>query len=33
MPRFSPGMHSEVPKVYDVLSFDAQGGIGRFSRY
>jgi len=33
MPQLSPGMHSDIPKNYDVLSFDRQGRIGLFSRY
>lgn len=33
MPQLSPGMHSEVPKDYDVLSFDEQGQVKVFSRY
>ena len=27
MPQLSPGMHSETPKDYDVLSFDKQGRV------
>ncbi|MDJ0956882.1 MAG: DUF411 domain-containing protein [Arenicellales bacterium] len=33
MPQLSPGMNSEIPKDYDVLSFDAQGNIEVFSSY
>ena len=33
MPQMSPGMHSEIPKDYDVLSFDADGNIEVFSSY
>ena len=33
MPQLSPGMHSIIPKDYDVLSFDEQGRIELFSRY
>ena len=33
MPPLSPGMGSEIPKDYDVLSFDKQGRVDVFSRY
>ncbi len=33
MPLLSPGMQSDVPKNYDVLSFDRQGRISTYSRY
>ena len=33
MPQFSPGMRSEVPRGYDVLSFDQHGTVKLFSRY
>ena len=33
MPQLSPGMHSLIPKDYDVLSFDKEGNISLFSRY
>lgn len=33
MPQLSPGMHSEIPKDYDVLSFDADGNIEVYSSY
>jgi len=33
MPPLSPGMQSDIPKDYDVLSFDKQGRISVFSRY
>ena len=33
MPQMSPGMHSEIPKDYDVLGFDADGNIEVFSSY
>ena len=33
MPALSPGMGSEIPKDYDVLSFDEQGNVKVFSRY
>ena len=33
MPQMSPGMNSEIPKDYDVLSFDAEGNIEVFSSY
>ena len=33
MPQMSPGMYSEIPKDYDVLSFDADGDVEVFSRY
>ena len=33
MPQLSPGMHSETPKGYDVLSFDANGNIEVYSSY
>lgn len=33
MPQLSPGMASLEPRGYDVLSFDADGNIGLFSRY
>ena len=33
MPQFSPGMRSETPRGYDVLSFDQHGGVQLFARY
>jgi len=33
MPQMSPGMRSDIPKNYDVLSFDRQGRTDVFSRY
>ena len=33
MPQLSPGMHSETPKGYDVLSFDADGNTEVYSSY
>jgi hypothetical protein len=33
MPQLSPGMHSETPKGYDVLSFDNDGNIEVYSSY
>lgn len=33
MPAMSPGMASLEPKNYDVLSFDAEGGVEIFSQY
>lgn len=33
MPQQSPGMGSIEPRGYDVLSFDADGNVGVFSRY
>lgn len=33
MPQLSPGMHSEIPKGYDVLSFDADGRTEVYSSY
>lgn len=33
MPMMSPGMGSDVPRDYDVLSFDAAGEQSVFSRY
>ena len=33
MPPMSPGMASLVPKNYDVLSFDEEGGIEVYSSY
>jgi hypothetical protein len=33
MPQLSPGMHSRIPKDYDVYSFNKDGDIEVFSRY
>jgi hypothetical protein len=33
MPPMSPGMSSNTPKDYDVLSFDKDGNIELFSKY
>ena len=33
MPQFSPGMRSETPRDYDVLSFDAAGNVEVYSSY
>jgi len=33
MPTYSPGMASEEPQGYDVLSFDEEGEVEVFSRY
>ena len=33
MPQLSPGMHSEIPEGYDVLSFDADGRTEVYSSY
>ncbi len=33
MPSMSPGMNSIEPQGYDVLTFDAEGATGIFSRY
>jgi len=33
MPQMSPGMHSEIPRDYDVLTFDKKGRLNLFSRY
>ena len=33
MPSMSPGMNSLEPQGYDVLTFDAEGATGIFSRY
>lgn len=33
MPQLSPGMQSEIPKDYDVLSFDADGRTEVYSSY
>ena len=33
MPQMSPGMHSEIPRDYDVLTFDKEGRLNLFSRY
>ena len=33
MPTYSPGMASEEPRGYDVLSFDGDGDIDVFSSY
>ena len=33
MPQFSPGMGSETPRGYDVLSFDDGGNVEVYSQY
>ncbi len=33
MPAMSPGMASQIPKNYDVLSFDENGNVEIFSQY
>jgi hypothetical protein len=33
MPQFSPGMRSETPRGYDVLSFNKDGTLNVYSRY
>lgn len=33
MPQFSPGMGSEIPRGYDVLSFDDAGNVEVYAQY